>query len=154
SVTLGIIIVYALEGTEVVNTTKSTVGPIANFGLALLMWILAVVLFTGGGKRVEEGRRKRKARRQEDKKPPKWQQQLSKGSARTTFVIGALLSLPGATYLAALNNLSKLKYSTAVTVLVVIVFNLIQLLLIEVPLVALRVAPAKTPMLIDSAKEW
>jgi hypothetical protein len=153
SVTLGLIIVYALEGTAVVNTTKSTVAPAANFGLAVLMWILAVVLFTGGGKRVEEGRRKRKAK-QEDKEPPKWQQQLSKGSARTTFVIGALLSLPGATYLAALNNLSKLKYSTAVTVLVVILFNLIQLLLIEVPLVALKVAPAKTPILIDGAKEW
>jgi hypothetical protein len=154
SVTLGLIIVFALEGSSVVSTTKNTLGPAANFVLAVLMWIFAGVLATGGGKHVEQSRRRRKAKREEKKEPPKWQQQLSKGTARTTFVIGALLSLPGATYLAALSNLSKLDYATAVTVLVVILFNLIQLLLIEVPLVALKVAPAQTPILIERAKEW
>jgi hypothetical protein len=154
SVTLGLIIVFALEGSGVVSTTKNTLSPVSNFVLAALMWIFAGVLATGGGKRVEESRRRRKAKREENKEPPKWQQQLSKGTARTTFVIGALLSLPGATYLAALGNLSKLDYATAVTVLVVILFNLIQLLLIEVPLIALKVAPAQTPILIDRAKEW
>jgi Sap, sulfolipid-1-addressing protein len=154
SVTLGLIIVFVLEDSSVASTTKTTVSPAANFVLAVLMWILAGVLATGGGKRVEEGRRKRKAKRQVDKEPPKWQQQLSKGTARTTFVIGALLSLPGATYLAALTNLSKLDYANSVTVLVVILFNLIQLLLIEVPLVALKVAPDQTPILIERAKAW
>src|SRR5580704_17894150 len=38
----------------------------------------------------------------EDKGPPRWQQALSKGSARTTFVVGALLTLPGGSYLAGL----------------------------------------------------
>jgi hypothetical protein len=156
SVTLGLILVLALQGSSLESATKNTVSPAANFALAVLMWILAGVLATGGGKRVEEGRRKRKAKRetQADKEPPKWQQQLGKGSARTTFVIGALLSLPGATYLLALNNLRKLDYATAVTVLVVILFNVIQLLLLEVPLVALKVAPDKTPMLIERAKTW
>lgn len=154
SVTLGLIIVFALEGSSVVSTTKNTASPVANFALAVLMWIFAGVLATGGGKRVEEGRRRRKAKRQVDKEPPKWQQHLSKGTARTTFLIGAVLSLPGATYLAALTNLSKLDYATAVTVIVVIFFNLIQLLLIEVPLVALKVAPDQTPILIERAKEW
>jgi hypothetical protein len=154
SLTLGLIIVFALEGSSVVSTTKNTVSPAANLALAVLMWILAGVLATGGGKRVEEGRRRRKEKRQADKEPPKWQQQLSKGTARTTFVVGALLSLPGATYLAALANLSKLDYATAVTVLVVILFNLIQLLLIEVPIVALKVAPDQTPILIGRAKAY
>jgi hypothetical protein len=39
-------------------------------------------------------------------------------------------------------------------VVVVIVFNLIQLLLIEIPIVALIVAPTQTPLLIEHAKEW
>jgi hypothetical protein len=154
SVTLGLIIVLALEGNSVESTTKNTVSPAVNFALAILTWILAGVLATGGGKRVEEGRRRRKAKRDADKEPPKWQQQLGKGTARTTFVIGALLSLPGATYLAALNNLRKLDYPAAVTVLVVILFNIIQLLLLEVPLVALKVAPDQTPILIERAKAW
>lgn len=154
SVTLGLIIVYALEGSSVVNTTRDSLSPTANFVLAALMWILAGVLATGGDRRIEEGRKRRKGDRGEDKEPPKWQQRLSDGSARTTFVIGALLTLPGATYLVALNNLSKLKYPTSVTVLVVILFNVIQLLLIEIPIVALKVAPTRTPTLIDNAKEW
>ena len=145
SVTLGLVIVFALEGSAVVNTTKNILSPAANFGLAILTWVLAVVLATGRDKRVEERRRKRKASHQEANTTPKWQQQLSKGTARTTFVIGALLSLPGATYLLALTDLSKLKSSTAVTVLVVVLFNLIQLLLIEIPIVALKVARPGRP---------
>jgi hypothetical protein len=153
SVTLGIVIIYALEGSSVVETTRTTVSPVTNFVLAALMFILASVLATGRDKRVEQRRKRRKAT-QENKKPPKWQQQLSKGTARTTFVIGALLSLPGATYLLALGNLTKLHYPAPVSVLVVILFNVIQLLLIEIPIVALRVAPTKTPIAIENAKEW
>lgn len=50
--------------------------------------------------------------------------ELSKGSARTTFVIGPALTLPGASYLAGLHQLHKPKYSTTATVLIVIGFNL------------------------------
>lgn len=154
SVTLGLVIVFALEGSSVVDTSKNTLSPSANFVLAILMWILAAVLATGRDKRLEEARKRRTANRPEPRPVPKWQQQLSKGTARTTFVVGALLTLPGATYLLALHNLSELKYATTVTVLVVFLFNLIQLLLIEVPIVALRVAPTKTPLLIERGKEW
>ncbi len=44
----------------------------------------------------------------EDKGPPRWQQALSKGSARTTFVVGALLTLPGASYLAGLHHIPEI----------------------------------------------
>ena len=63
---------------------------------------------------------------------------MSRGSARTTFVIGALLTLPGASYIAGLTKLSKLDYSPEVTVLVVIGFNLVMLVLLEASLVAFR----------------
>src|SRR5207245_6068548 len=68
------------------------------------------------------------------KQPPRWQRELNKGSARTTFVIGALLTLPGASYLAGLHSLHKLEYPTIATVLVVIGFNLVMLWILEVPL--------------------
>jgi hypothetical protein len=150
SVTLGVVIVSALEGSSVVNTTKNTLSPAANFALAVLLWILAVVLATDR----RQGRKNRSEKHQGEKELPKWQQRLSTGTARTTFVVGALLSLPGATYLLALNDLHKLKYPAAVNLLVVILFNLIQLLLIEIPLIALRVAPSRTPILIEDAKAW
>jgi hypothetical protein len=40
-----------------------------------------------------------------DKGPPRWQRELSKGSARTTFLVGMLLTLPGASYLAGLDDI-------------------------------------------------
>jgi hypothetical protein len=153
SFTLGLVIVYALEDSGVVNTTRSTVSPVANFVLAVIMFVLAAVLATGRD-RSEARKERRQAKRPADSPPPKWQQQLAKGTARTTFVIGALLSLPGASYLAALSTLTKLHYPVAVTVLAVLSFNLIQLLLLEVPIVALKVAPERTPMAIEEAKEW
>jgi hypothetical protein len=69
-------------------------------------------------------------------------------------VIGALLTLPGASYLAGLDQIHKLKYSTTLTVLLVIGFNLVMLWLLEVPLASFLVAPEWTPRAIDRAKAW
>lgn len=62
-VTLGPVIVYELEGSSVINTTKKTLSPIANFVLAALMFVLAAVLATGRDKGLEERRKRRKAKR-------------------------------------------------------------------------------------------
>ena len=86
--------------------------------------------------------------------PPRWQRELSKGSPRVTFVIGALLSLPGASYLEGLYQIHKLQYSTTVTVLVVLGFNLVMMWLLEVPLVSFIVAPDWTPRAIERTKLW
>jgi hypothetical protein len=154
SITLGLVIVFALEGAAAKGTTERTVSPIADFVLAAILLVLAGVLFTGRDQRAEQRRASRKTKRGEAGKTPKWQQQLGKGSAKTTFVVGALLSLPGATYLVGLNNIHKLDYSTPTTVLLVIGFNLIQLLLLEIPMVALKVAPRRTPIAIEHARAW
>jgi hypothetical protein len=69
-------------------------------------------------------------------------------------VVGVLLTLPGASYLAGLDQLHKLNYSTPVTVLVVIGFNLVMLWLLEVPLASFLVAPDWTPHAVDRAKAW
>jgi hypothetical protein len=102
---------------------------------------------------VGERRRARQAAKP-DKGPPRWQRELSKGSARTTFLIGMLLTLPGASYLGGLDEIDKLHYSTTVTVLLVIGFNLIMLWLLEVPLVSFAIAPQWTPRAIERAKTW
>jgi hypothetical protein len=72
----------------------------------------------------------------------------------TTFVVGALLTLPGASYLAGLTDIHKLKYSTTATVLVVVGFNLVMLWMLEVPLAAFIIAPDWTPRAIDRARAW
>ncbi len=153
SVTLGIIIVYELEHSGLVSTTKHSLGPGATTALGVLFLALAGVLATGRDQRVADRRRARKANKP-DKGPPRWQRALGKGSARVTFVVGALLTLPGASYIAGLTRLAKLHYSVAGTVATIVLFNLIMLALLEVPLLCFVFAPDWTPKAIERAKRF
>ena len=153
SITLGLVIVFSLSNSSTTNTTENTLSPAIDIGLGALALAVSFVLYTGRHERIQERRRERKAAKP-DKGPPRWQQELSKGSPRTTFVVGALLTLPGASYLAGLDQIHKLKYSTPVTVLLVIGFNLVMLWLLEVPLASFLVAPEWTPRAIERAKRW
>jgi len=153
SITLGLVIVFSLSNSSASNTTENTISPAVDIGLGTIALAAAFVLYTGRAERLRERRRERKAAKS-DKGPPRWQRELSKGSAKTTFVIGALLSLPGASYLAGLHEIHKLKYPTTTTVLLVIGFNLVMLWLLEVPLASFLVAPGWTPRAIEHAKRW
>ena len=79
---------------------------------------------------------------------------LRKGNPWHTFVAGILLSFPGVSYLAALDRLIHLHYSTFVTVVIVVGFCLVQNLLLEIPMLAFKIWPTETPAAIDSAKAW
>ena len=153
SITIGIVIVYELKNSGLVGTTKRTLGPGATTAIGVLFLLLALVLGTGRDRRVAERRRARKAAKP-DKPPPLWQRQLGKGSARVTFVVGALLTLPGASYIAGLTTLAKQHYSVAGNVLTIVLFNIIMLALLEVPLLCFAFAPERTPQAIDRAKAW
>jgi Sap-like sulfolipid-1-addressing protein len=153
SITLGLVIVFSLSNSSATTTTQNTLSPVVDIGLGAIALTASFVLYTGRHERLRERRRERKAAKP-DKGPPRWQRELSKGSARTTFVVGALLTLPGASYLAGLDQIDKQDYSTTVTVLLVIGFNLVMLWLLEVPLIAFVVAPEWTPHAIERTKAW
>lgn len=148
SITLGLVIVFSFEGSGAVSTTKHTLSPVATITLGAILLVVALVIGTGRDQAAAARRRERKG----DKSPPRWQQHLSKGTARTTFVIGALLTLPGASYLAGLTRIDKLNYSTAETVLLVLGFNVVMLALLEVPLLGFAIAPGWTVDAIARAK--
>jgi Sap, sulfolipid-1-addressing protein len=150
SVTLGVVIVFTLEGSGFEQSSKNTVHPAIALTLAGLLLLVVLVLATGRDKPFEERRRTRK----EQKESPRWQRWMQKGDPKITFVIGVLLSFPGASYLVALDTLSKLHYSTLATVLVVIGFCLVELVVLEILLVAFMFAPGQTPVAIDRAKAW
>ena len=153
SITLGLVIVFSLSGSSTTKTTQNTLSPSVDIGLGAICLAVAFVLYTGRYERVRQRRQARKAGKP-DKGPPRWQRELSKGSARTTFVVGALLTLPGASYIAGLTQIHKLNLSTAETVLVVVGFNIVMLWLLEVPLASYLLAPEQTPERIDRAKAW
>jgi Sap-like sulfolipid-1-addressing protein len=152
SIPLGLVIVFTLSGTSAIHTTQHTLSPAVDIALGVIALVLATVVGSGRTERVIEHRRETKAER--DKPPPRWQRVLSKGSARTTFVVGALLTLPGASYLAGLDAMSKLDVSSAVIVLIVIGFNIVMLALLEGPLLCFAVAPDWTPGALERGKAY
>lgn len=153
SITLGLVIVFALRNAGLTRTTQVTLSPVEDIALGCLALAIAFVLHSGRDQRLVERRRERKAAKGEEKQgPPRWQQALGRGSARTTFVVGALLTLPGATYITALYRISDENLSDPLTVLTVIAFNAIMLMLLEIPLLAYTFAPDWTPKAIERFK--
>jgi hypothetical protein len=70
------------------------------------------------------------------------------------IVVGALIGLPGAAYLTALHNLVAGHYSTAIQVVAVVVFVVIEFLLIIVPFVFLELRPEATKAFLKNAQNW
>ena len=158
SVTLGIVIVFAVDGSSgATSTGQSTISPAQDLALGGILLVVAYMIRPGRAPR-EEGRLADRRRRRQDAKkekgPPKWQQALSKGTARTTFVIGALLTLPGASYLIGLDHIAGKDASTGATVAMILAFNVIMLMLLELPLLAYTFAPEWTPDAVNRFKAW
>ncbi|HWH19204.1 MAG TPA: GAP family protein, partial [Solirubrobacterales bacterium] len=89
-----------------------------------------------------------------EKGPSKVEQLLGRGSARITFALGVVLTLPSISYLAALHDLQTLGYGTAGEILVIVGFNLVLLILLEVPLVGYLVAPERTVVEVQRFRAW
>jgi hypothetical protein len=154
SITLGLVIVFTLSGSSsTTSTAQHALNPAADIALGALILVTAFVVGTGRDtRRRARGERKRAAT--VNKAPPRWKQALSGGSARTTFAVGALLTLPGASYLAALTLVAKQDLSTVETVLTVVGFNLVMLMLLEIPLVGYALSPAATAARVRQFSDW
>ncbi len=150
SVTLGLVIVFSLQGSTLVKTTRTTLSPAASMALGAIALITAIVL---GTEHHEAAARRRRERRR-DRPPPRWQRAVGRGTARTAFVVGACLTLPGGSYLAGLSHIDRLGYPAAATVLAVVAFNVVMLALLEVPLLGFTLAPEPTVRSIDRARSW
>ena len=158
SVTLGLIIVFAVDGSSgATSAAQSSVSPATDLTIGGLLLVVAYVI-RPGRTRKETGRLAERRRRQEEKKkdkgPPKWQQKLSEGTAKTTFVIGALLTLPGASYIIGLGHIADKNAGVPATVAMVLGFNVIMLALLEIPLLAFTFAPEWTPDAVNRFKAW
>ncbi len=150
---LGLVIVFAIPGSDATTTSRSTISPALSVALGLLALVVAVAVHRGPSEHREERREKRKQER-EQKGPPRWQRALDKGSFWTALAVGVVLSLPGASYLVALDILHRQNLDVAQTVLAVIAFCVIMLALIELPVLSLAVAPHWTSRTIKRFQAW
>jgi Sap, sulfolipid-1-addressing protein len=153
SITLGIVIVLAFNNARsTATTTQHTINPAVDVALGALLLVVAGVLRSEGYGRRADHRHERRA--SSEKQPSRWERALNRGTARTAFVLGILLTLPGASYLAGLTQIHKLDTSTLGVVLLVIGFNIVMLWIIELPLLGFVVAPTATPAAVNRAKAW
>jgi hypothetical protein len=155
SMTLGLLIVFTLDGSA--STAQHTLSPAMDLTFGGTLLVLAFLIRPGRepketGRLAERRRRKEQAKG--EKGPPLWQRKLSQGTARTTFVVGALLTLPGASYLIGLHKIADQNPSTVAAVGMVLLFNVIMLALLELPLIGFIFAPEWTPRTVDRFKEW
>lgn len=153
SITCGLVLVFALPSSGTSSTAKHSVNPPLNIALGVLLLLVVLVVGTGHDQRRRAWSERRRAGAQ-DKAEPRWRRQLSKGSARDTFVVGVLLSFPGASYIAGMDLLHKQQLTTSVTVLAVLAFNVIMLALLEIPLLGYTFRPEATEAAVARFSSW
>jgi hypothetical protein len=82
------------------------------------------------------------------------QRALAEPRLGLAMLVGALIGIPGASYLTALHNLVTGKSSTATQVIAVAVFVLIDFLLIIIPFAFLELRPEATKALLKHTQNW
>jgi hypothetical protein len=160
SITLGLVIVFALPGSSTESTSKHTIGPVEDLVVGLLLWTLAFVLVTGRDRPLRERRaEKHEAERRKKEEAGKPTESLplrllGKGDPKLTFIVGVVLSLPGISYLDSLDHIHRLNAGTVATVLMVISVCVIQLLFLELPLLGYALSPDRTTRAVTGFKDW
>ena len=81
------------------------------------------------------------------------QRMLAETRLGLAMLIGALVGIPGASYLTALHNLINGKYSTATQVLAVVVFVIIDFILIIIPFAFLELRPEGTKVALKRTQD-
>lgn len=158
SISLGLVIVFALPESSATSTSKSTLSPAEDMVVGCLLLLVAAVLATDRDRPLRERRARRREAKQErnggEEKEALPMRLLGRGSPRIAFVVGLLLSFPGVSYLSALNHIHKLDAPAFPTVLLVLAFCLIQQLFLEVPLTGYFVAPERTGEAVEGFRAW
>jgi hypothetical protein len=156
SLTIGFLVVFVVDDASATSTAENSVSPAIDVALGLILLLVAYVLRGGHDQRLKERRRAKKGEVEEEaeKSASKVEQLLGRGSARVTFALGVVLTLPGVSYLAALRDLQELGYGTVGEILVIVGFNLMLLILLEVPLAGYYLAPERTVVEVQRFRAW
>ena len=146
TLTVGLVIIYALQGTDLVSTSRDSFDPAVQIAVGSIAIVAAILI------------RRRSANAPAVESPAadsgRIEQMLERG-APLAFVAGIVLNLfPGFFPLIALKDIAELDEGFATTVALVLGFYVIMFALIEVPLVGYLVAPAWTAQATARFNVW
>jgi hypothetical protein len=161
SVTLGLIIVFVIHG-AVSTSHRKAVSPEVNLIAGVLSLVLAAFLWSrrdvgrlGERKPLEpprdiesSGANPRRSAESITKRI------LAHGSPGTAFALGVVLNVPGIWYLVALNDIANNNRGAGAAVLLILLFNAIMFLLVEVPLVGYLISPEGTTARVKRFQRW
>jgi len=154
AVTIGLLDVLVFHADAIKAQGKVSAG--VDLALGLLLLAVGGLLATGR----LHGRRKAQvpAGDGQPEKPEKkdgWAQRvLAEPRLGLAMLVGALIGIPGASYLTALHNLVTGKSSTATQVAAVVIFVIIDFLLIIIPFAFLELRPEATKALLKHTQDW
>ena len=154
ALTIGLLDVLTIHADAINSQASVSAG--VNLAVGLLLLAVGLLLATGR----LHGRRKAPvpAGGGPPGKPEKkdgWAQRvLSEPRLGLAMLVGALMGLPGASYIAALHNLVAGHYSTVTQVVAVVVFVVIDFLLIIVPFAFLELRPEATKAVLKNTQNW
>jgi drug/metabolite transporter (DMT)-like permease len=150
-VTIGLLDVLVFHVDAVNNQNSVSAG----VDLALGLFLLAGGALVATGRL--HGRRKAPVPAgdgQPEKKESWVQRMLAEPRLVLAILVGAVIGIPGASYLTALHDLVAGKYSTATQVIAVFVFVFISFLLIIIPFAFLELRPETTKGRLKSTQSW
>ena len=154
ALTIGLLDVLTIHADALKAQGKASAG--VDLALGLILLLVGVLLATG---RIH-GRQRTPvpAGAGVPDKPEKkdgWAQRvLGEPRLGLAVLIGAIIGLPGASYLTALHHLIAGHYSTLTQIIAVIVFVIIEFLLIIIPFVFLELRPEATKAALKRAQGW
>jgi hypothetical protein len=157
ALTIGLLDVLTIHADALKAQGKASAG--VDLALGLILLLGGVLLATGrihGRQRapVPAGAGAPDKPEKKEKKDGWAQRMLAEPRPGLAMLIGAIIGLPGASYLTALHHLVAGKYSTATEIIAVIIFVIIEFLLIIIPFAFLELWPEATKAGLKRAQDW
>ena len=148
SVTAGVLILYTLDD-------WAAVAPRSRRAVSAGVYIVVGVLSLASATRLWQ-RRDARARRRRSRqgKPSRLARLLGRGSLPLAVIVGVALNLPGAWYLLALKDIGEGGYSTVVELVLVLMFNGVMFILVEVTLAWYVVSPEGAQSAVGRFDAW
>ena len=154
ALTIGLLDVLTIHADAITAQGKASAG--VDLALGVLLLVVGGLLATGR----LHGRQRAPAPAgtgppEKPEKKGSWAQRaLAEPRLGLAMLVGALIGLPGASYIAALHNLVAGKYSTVTQVVAVVVFVVIDFLLIIIPYAFLELRPEATKARLKRTQGW
>ena len=156
SVSTGIAVLAVFDsGETALGSTRSEPHPTTSIVAGAVALLFAWLMASPGGNAVLDRWRSRRRGKSKREDGPSWaERRLGLASWKIAFLVGSVINLPGPFYLLALGKIAHGNYSTPQQVALILLFNAIMFLLLEVPLVGYLVRPEATAKRVTAMSHW